>query len=203
MSSTIVLATHNRAKGAELSAFLNHTYTVKTLSEIGFISDIPETAETFEANARIKAAAVWKYLQANRLEWDLLADDSGLEVEALNGAPGVMSARFAGELKNDTANIKLLLSQLKTHTHRKARFVCALVLIQASGSCLFEGTVSGSIAYEPRGANGFGYDSVFIPTGYRSTFAELNAEQKNQISHRAVAMKKLKEYLSNNTTMGC
>lgn len=172
-----------------------------SLDDIGFNREIEETGKTIEENAELKARTVFNYLNNYSATINIdgvFADDSGLEVEALNGAPGVFSARYSGEIKNDNANNQKLLSELKTVTKRHAQFKTVIALVTNNTTNLFEGVIKGTIAYEPRGKNGFGYDPLFIPQGYRSTFAELEAEEKNKISHRAIAVKKLVEHLKTN-----
>ncbi len=168
------------------------------LSELGITEDIPETGKTISENAELKAKYVHRVLKSKGLETAVLADDSGLEVKALQGAPGVYSARYAGEPKNDAANNAKLLEAIKTETKREARFVTVLCLIINNTAQFFEGEVVGTIAYEARGNSGFGYDPLFIPRGFRSTFAELGDAIKNTISHRAEALKKCLTFLENN-----
>lgn len=193
--SVIVLATANRHKAAEIAAMLPPAITLRTHAETGFSEEIQETAETIKGNSLIKAQTVKTFLEKKGDTSWVIADDSGLEVKALGGAPGVLSARYAGLQASDADNVKKLLSELHHKTDRKARFVTVITLIGAGGTHFFEGTISGTIAIEARGKNGFGYDPVFIPTGCRSTFAELPAEEKNRISHRAAAVKKLMAFI--------
>jgi XTP/dITP diphosphohydrolase len=168
------------------------TVRVAGLQDLDIQEEIEESGTTIADNSRLKA----QFLKGRLPDCDLIiADDSGLEVEALGGAPGVYSARYAGEPKSDEANNRKLLHELSHATNRKARFVTVITLIDGGEVHVFEGEVRGTIAHEPRGVNGFGYDPLFIPTGYRSTFAELGAEVKNAISHRAAAMKKLLAFL--------
>ncbi len=169
------------------------------LTDIGITQEIPETGTTIAENAEIKARYVYDYLKSKGKEMAVLADDSGLEVKALNGAPGVYSARYAGTPKNDIANNTKLLEALNTETKREARFVTVLYLMNNNSSHIFEGEVLGTIAYEAKGNFGFGYDPLFIPRGYRSTFAELGDSIKNTISHRATAFKKCLMFLEKNT----
>ena len=163
------------------------------LEDIGITNEIPEPGTAIKENSFLKAKYVIDFLKNNP---SVFADDSGLEVNALNAAPGVYSARYAGTPKNDTENNKKLLKELLNITDRKARFVTVITLILNGEVHYFEGEIKGTIAFEPRGKNGFGYDPLFIPQGYRSTFAELSAETKNEISHRALAVKKLVAFLS-------
>jgi XTP/dITP diphosphohydrolase len=193
----LVFASSNKNKIAEVRSLLPASVNLKGLSEIGITGDIPETGITIRENSFLKASSVADHLKRSHIKASVFADDSGLEVETLSGAPGVFSARYAGEPKNDNANNMKLLLELKNVTKRQARFVTVITLIDDKGSInYFEGEITGTIAYEPRGTNGFGYDPLFIPRGYRSTFAELSAEEKNKISHRAVAVKKLVGFLS-------
>jgi XTP/dITP diphosphohydrolase len=189
----LILASHNKHKAEEISAVLPPGFSVKTLNEIGITEEIPEPGSTIKENSYLKAKCVFDFLEGKAA---VFADDSGLEVAALNGVPGVHSARYAGVPKNDQANNKKLLQEMKQVTDRKARFVTVIALILDGEAHYFEGEVKGTIAYEPRGNSGFGYDPLFIPQGYRSTFAELGAEIKNSISHRANAVKKLLDFLS-------
>ena len=188
----LILASHNKHKVEEIAAVLPPGFSVKTLNEIGITEEIPEPGSTIKENSYLKAKYVFDFLEGKAA---VFADDSGLEVAALNGAPGVYSARYAGVPKNDAANNKKLLQEMNQVTDRKARFVTVITLIMNGETRYFEGEVKGTIAYEPRGNSGFGYDPLFIPQGYRSTFAELGAEIKNSISHRANAVKKLLDFL--------
>lgn len=193
----IVLATNNKHKADEISHVLGmDDLEFVTLAEAGIDSDPVEDAETFEGNARIKALAARE--AAGGLA--VMADDSGLEVDALDGAPGVYSSRFAGEDGNDAANNALLLERLSdiADEDRTARFVCTLVFIDEDGSELVaRGSVEGKIGYEERGSEGFGYDPLFLPEEYdgKTTFAEVPQSEKNMISHRARALRKMKELL--------
>lgn len=186
----LVLATANAHKLKEISALLPAGTEVLGLKDIGLLHEIPEPGQTIEENSRLKAEHVRDFLKQAQLDYAVLADDSGLEVEALGGAPGVHSAYYAGLPKNDEANNQKLLNDLRTQSNRKARFVTVLTLLDRNQMQVFEGDIKGTIGFEPRGNNGFGYDPLFIPTGYRSTFAQLSAEEKNNISHRARAMEK-------------
>lgn len=169
-------------------------FTLGGLEDIGITNEIPEPGSTIKENSYLKAKYVVGFLKDKAIA--VFADDSGLEVEALNGAPGVYSARYAGIPKSDEANNKKLLEELRSKTTRKARFVTVITLIINEEIHYFEGEIKGTIAFELRGKNGFGYDPLFIPQGYRSTFAELSPEVKNTISHRAEAVKKLIAFLS-------
>lgn len=185
---SILFATHNAHKAQEVSAILG--FPVKTLADAGITDEIPETGHTLRENALIKAS----YLHA-RWEIPVFADDSGLEVTALHGAPGVFSARFAGEHGNHNANNAKLLHELENKSDRAARFVTVICLILKGEPVFFEGEIRGKIARELSGATGFGYDPLFIPEGYDRTFAELGADVKNRISHRARAVEKLALFL--------
>ena len=162
-----------------------------SLSDIECYEDIAETANTIEGNALIKA----KYIK-ERYQYNVFADDTGLEVLALNNAPGVFSARYAGAEKSDKANIELLLKNMEGKEERKARFKTVIALCLDSKIHTFEGIVEGTISTCPVGQNGFGYDPIFIPEGYKETFAELSAEEKNRISHRGKAFEKLLKFLN-------
>ncbi|MCS6796463.1 MAG: non-canonical purine NTP diphosphatase [Raineya sp.] len=186
----ICFATNNQHKIAEVQAILGKTFELVSLAEIGCWEELPETGTTLEANSAQKAEYVWKNYQI-----PCFADDSGLEVEALNQAPGVYSARYAGVPKNDEKNIALLLQNLQNVENRKAQFRTCITLVTAKGKWQFEGIVKGEILHEKRGSQGFGYDSVFLPEGYLQTFAEMSMQEKNAISHRAIAVKKLVDFL--------
>ncbi|WP_224483255.1 non-canonical purine NTP diphosphatase [Robertkochia aurantiaca] len=186
----LVFATHNPNKLTEVRALLPKHIELVGLDAIDCHEDIPETSDTIEGNAIIKANYVSK-----KYDFDCFADDTGLEVDALNGAPGVHSARYAGATKDDNANVAKLLKDLKGETNRKARFKTVIALNLEREKILFQGIVNGTIAEEPRGDQGFGYDPVFIPEGYSKTFAELSILEKNKISHRANAIRELIDYL--------
>jgi XTP/dITP diphosphohydrolase len=200
----LVFASANKNKIREISALLPGTIRLYGLQEIGLLEEIPEPGETIKENSYLKAKYVYDFLKRNNRTMPVFADDSGLEVTALEGKPGVHSARYAGEEKNDAANNQKLLKELRHATTRQARFVTVITFIGPGGASAtsddivyFEGEVKGTIAHEPRGTNGFGYDPLFIPTTMRSTFAELDAPAKNAISHRGQAVKKLVAYLNN------
>jgi XTP/dITP diphosphohydrolase len=187
----IVFATHNSNKIKEIQAQLIDSYKLIGLTELGLHEDIPETAATFEGNALLKAQYVW-----DKFGISCFADDSGLEVEALGGEPGVYSARYAGLQKIDDNNIALLLKNLANITNLNAQFHTTIALVLNGESHYFEGIIKGEIVRERRGANGFGYDPIFIPKGYDRTFAEMDLVEKNKISHRARAVAKLIEFLN-------
>jgi XTP/dITP diphosphohydrolase len=161
-----------------------------SLKDINYTDEIEENETTLEGNALIKAKTIFKSLQEN-----CFADDSGLLVDALNGEPGVYSARYAGSQKNDNDNMNKLLDKLKDIENRKAQFKTVLALILNEKEYLFEGIVHGVIAHEKKGTQGFGYDPIFIPDGYSKTFAELTSSEKSTISHRSIALKKLITFL--------
>lgn len=188
----IVFATNNAHKLAEVQRILGDEYKLVTPPELGITEDIPEEADTLQGNASQKA----HYLH-DRTREDCFADDTGLEVEALGGAPGVYSARYAGEAKSSEDNITLLLKNLEGKDNRRARFRTVISLIINNKEHLFEGSVDGRIIEKRHGTDGFGYDPVFIPDGYKITFAEMTMEQKNTISHRARAVAELVKFLKN------
>lgn len=190
MKKKLVFATNNLHKLTEIKAILGEQIDILSLNDINCHVDIPETANTLEGNAKMKAEYIY-----NHYHLDCFADDTGLEVKALNGAPGIYSARYAGEGHDSQANMKKLLENLKGITNREAQFRTAICLIEGGEEHLFEGLVKGKIIEEKRGEAGFGYDPVFVPDGYDQTFAELGEGIKNQISHRARAVKKLCDYL--------
>ncbi len=198
---TIVFATNNNHKLSEIQDILGSTIEVKSLKDIGCHVDIPETGTTLEENAQIKANYVWDNFQTM-----VFADDTGLEIDALNGEPGVYSARYAGGEGHDSeANIQKVLANLQGVENRKARFRTVIAFIYKDKKTgnkitkLIEGIVDGSIITEKRGAAGFGYDAIFVPEGYDKTFGELGMDIKNSISHRARAVqqfaKELQTYL--------
>lgn len=186
----LVFATNNAHKLSEVRAILAPQYEIISLAELNCFDDIPETADTLEGNALLKAQYIFDKFQVN-----CFADDTGLEVDALNGAPGVYSARYAGEDNNAKNNMEKLLSNLGDNSNRTAHFRTVITLIEEGEVRYFEGQIDGKIAYEPSGSAGFGYDPVFIPDGYTQSFAELGAVEKNKISHRALAVQELVAYL--------
>ena len=191
MKHKFVFATNNAHKLEEVTAILGKRIELLSLKDIHCHTDIPETADTLEGNALLKAQYIYENYQM-----DCFADDTGLEVEALNGAPGVYSARYAGGEGHDAqANMLKLLHELDGKENRKAQFRTAISLILDGKEYLFEGVIKGEIIKEKRGDSGFGYDPVFMPEGYDRTFAELGNDIKNQISHRALAVQKLCEFL--------
>lgn len=188
----IVFATNNKHKLEEIKDILGKDFEIVSLAEIGCHEDIPETGLTLEENARQKSTYIVEHYNH-----DCFADDTGLEVDALNGEPGVHSARYAEGTDHDSeANMHKLLSKMANVKDRTARFRTVISLIINGVEHQFEGRVEGRIATEKHGTEGFGYDPIFIPEGYDKSFAELGEEVKNQISHRARAVKKLAEYLS-------
>lgn len=188
----LVFATNNAHKLEEIRAILGDKVEILSLNDINCHADIPETADTLQGNAALKA----QYIYEN-YGLDCFADDTGLEVEALNGAPGIYSARYAGGEGHDSeANMKKLLSEMQDKDNRKARFRTVICLIEGGEEHFFEGIVNGSIIRERKGGAGFGYDPVFMPDGYSETFAEMGNDEKNKISHRARAVQKLCEYLN-------
>ena len=186
----LVFATNNAHKLQEVAAKVGGEIQLLTLNDIGCYDDIAETGATFHENASIKSRYIFENYTLN-----CFGDDSGLEIDALNGEPGVYSARYAGEHGNHAANIAKVLANLEGVTDRKARFRTVISLIWNGGEHFFEGTVEGTIRHKTSGNEGFGYDPIFQPDGYDVTFAEMSLEQKNSISHRAVAMEKLVEFL--------
>ena len=186
----IVFATHNRHKSEEACQILGPRWTLHNLHDLGQTEEIPETADTLKGNALQKAQYVY-----DKYHLSCFADDTGLEVEALNGAPGVYSARYAGEHCSFADNVNKLLHEMQGKTNRRACFKTVVALILDGEAHFFEGRVDGTIIESPRGGEGFGYDPVFVPDGFTETFAEMSAEQKNKISHRGRAMAKLIEFL--------
>lgn len=192
MLPQLIFATQNRNKAAEINALLEGKFDVRSLIDLGYTNDIPETGNTLEENALIKARHVFKLSGKN-----CFADDTGLEVAALNGEPGVYSARYAGEHKNDSDNIDLLLQKLRDKPNRKAHFRTVIALIFDGKEYLFEGIARGEIGTEKKGSGGFGYDPVFKPENSELTFAQMLLEEKNKISHRARAFAQMKTFLMN------
>ncbi len=191
MKRKLVFATNNAHKLEEVAAILGEKIELFSLNDIGCHTDIPETAATLEGNALLKSSFIFK-----NYGLDCFADDTGLEVEALDGAPGVYSARYAGGEGHDSqANMLKLLRDLEGKENRKAQFRTAISLILDGKEYLFEGVIKGEIIKEKRGDSGFGYDPIFKPEGYDKTFAELGNDIKNKISHRALAVQKLCEFL--------
>lgn len=186
----IIVASNNKHKIREISAVISKSVRLVTMAEAGISEDIPENESSLEGNALEKARYVYRLTGEN-----VFADDTGLETEALDGAPGVHSARYAGESKDSDANINKLLDELKGHKNRRARFRTVIALILDKQEYLFEGIINGRIINEKRGRQGFGYDPVFIPDNENVTFAEMSSDRKNQISHRAIAIRKLGEFL--------
>ncbi len=188
---SLIFATNNKHKIEEATHILQNRYNIISLSEIGFNDDIPETEVTLEGNASLKAWHIH-----NRFKKDCFADDTGLEVEALNGEPGVYSARYAGDTHDFALNVTKLLKNLEGIENRNARFRTAISLIIGGNEYKFEGIVNGHIIKERKGSFGFGYDPVFIPNGYEITMAEMSPDIKNKISHRAVALQRMADFLN-------
>ena len=182
----LVFASNNKNKIQEIQALVPNIIQIVSLEEIGCIEDIQETADTIEGNAILKANYV-----TEKYGYDCFADDTGLEVDALNGAPGVYSARYAGEQKDANDNMDKLLSELKDESNRKANFKTVIALNLNGKQNLFTGIINGKIIEEKIGTNGFGYDPIFVADGFDKTFAELSMEEKSTISHRGIAVKEL------------
>ncbi|WP_267740174.1 non-canonical purine NTP diphosphatase [Myroides injenensis] len=186
----LVFASNNKNKIKEIKNQLPDTIEILSLEDIGCMVDIPETADTIEGNALLKADYIKRHYG-----YDCFADDSGLEVDALNGAPGVYSARYAGEKKNDDANIDKLLATLNKEENRKANFKTVITLHFQGETYHFTGIVNGSILKDRQGNEGFGYDPIFIADGMDKSFAEIGINEKNAISHRGKAVKQLVDFL--------
>lgn len=187
----LVLASGNAFKLAEIRQLLPESFDLVSLKDLGFEGEIAETEATFEGNALLKARFISKKYGVN-----VIADDSGLEVEALNGKPGVYSARYSGDGATPAGNNARLLTEMAGKKNRRARFVAVLALILDGKEHLFRGEVTGIIAEDCLGTNGFGYDPLFIPDGYKHTFGELSSDIKQQISHRSKAMKQLQNFIA-------
>lgn len=190
MKRKLVFATNNAHKLEEIRAIMGDNIEILSLNDIDCHDDIPETAATLEGNASIKAHYIYDHYGM-----DCFADDTGLEVDCLNGAPGVFSARYAGDGHDSEANMNKLLHEMQGKTDRKARFRTVISLIQHGEENLFEGIVEGAITTDRQGTSGFGYDPIFRPDGYDLTFAQLGNEVKNRISHRAKAVDSLCHFL--------
>ena len=189
----LILATQNENKIIELKRLLTEypQYEVLSLSDLNIIDDIEETGTTFESNARLKAQYIY-----NLIGYACLADDSGIEIEALNNEPGVYSARYLGEQTSYELKNRNILDRLINQKNRKARFVSVVCLILSDNEIVtFEGVMAGSIGFEPKGGNGFGYDPIFVPHGYDISYAQMELDTKNQLSHRGQALRKAVEYL--------
>ncbi|MDD4144808.1 MAG: non-canonical purine NTP diphosphatase [Prolixibacteraceae bacterium] len=186
----LIFATNNSHKLTELQALLGSSYELLSLNDIGCHEEIPEDQPTLEGNSRQKAFYIF-----DRYGLTCFADDTGLEIDALNGNPGVFSARYAGKDKDSNANMDKVLNQLEKINNRKARFRTVITLIIDGEEKLFEGIVEGKIIREKRGKGGFGYDPIFVPDGFDHTFAEMQPDDKNKISHRGRAVEKLVHYL--------
>jgi XTP/dITP diphosphohydrolase len=186
----LIFASNNQDKVKEIKSILGASFTLLSLSDVNIYEEIPENEPLIEGNALSKARYVYNATGKN-----VFADDTALETEALNGLPGVHSARFAGENKDSSANIDKILSMLSGNENRNAQFRTVIALIFENKEYLFEGIVSGKIIHEKRGNNGFGYDPLFVPDGKTRTFAEMELNEKNSVSHRARAFEKLREFL--------
>ena len=191
----IVFATNNPNKLKEIQALIPNGIEIVSLKEIGCTEDIPETGDTLEANAFQKAHYIKEYYG-----YDCFADDTGLEVEALNGAPGVYSARYAGAERSAEANMDKILNELQGKENRTALFRTAIALILKGEEHLFEGKVKGYISKDKQGDEGFGYDPIFLPENEKTSFAQMSMKQKGTLSHRGRAVKKLVAYLKNSST---
>ncbi len=193
MTTTLILASHNPHKVEEINKMIppNWNLEINSLKDIGFFDEIEETADTLEGNAFIKSNYIYKKLDCN-----VFSEDTGLEVEALDGAPGVYTARYGGPEKNADKNMNKLLSELSGKSNRRARFRTIISIIWEGVENQFEGIVEGTIATQRQGNGGFGYDPIFIPNGFNKSFAELSAEIKNGMSHRARATEKLFDFLA-------
>ncbi len=187
----LVFASNNKNKIREIQLLVPNSIQILSLEDIGCLADIPETADTIEGNAILKANYV-----TEQFGYNCFADDSGLEIDALNGEPGVYSARYAGEPKDDHKNIEKVLENLQNETNRKANFKTVICLNLNGEQQLFTGIIDGKIIHEKIGTNGFGYDPIFVADGYDKTFAELSIEEKSSVSHRGKAVRQLVHFLS-------
>ena len=187
----LIFATHNKNKAKEVSSLMPDFIELLSLDDINFHTEIEENANTLEGNALLKAKTIFEKTGIN-----CFADDSGLLVDVLNGAPGVYSARYAGNQKSDEDNMQKLLHELQNKSDRNAHFKTVMALIIDGKEYLFDGKIEGKIISEKLGSNGFGYDPIFVPDGYNETFAQLDSETKNKISHRARALQKMLEFIN-------
>jgi XTP/dITP diphosphohydrolase len=192
----LIFATHNQHKLLEVSKLISPNIQLLSLSDIKYAQEIEETADTIEKNASLKAWHIYNYTGNN-----CFGDDSGLEIEALNMEPGVYSARYAGEHKSDSDNIKKVLHEMSSKTNRVAQFKTIISLVINGEEHIFEGIIKGSISEKATGTNGFGYDPIFIPKGYNTSFAEMSLEEKNKISHRSIAVGKLVNFLNHHYSL--
>ncbi|MDR3235653.1 MAG: RdgB/HAM1 family non-canonical purine NTP pyrophosphatase [Prevotellaceae bacterium] len=186
----LIFATANRHKLEEVRDILGKNFELLIPADLGYADDIPETGDTLEYNALEKSRFVWE-----KFRLPCFSDDTGLEVNALNGMPGAFSARYAGAARDPKANLQLVLKNMEGNDLRTARFRCVVALVMGNCERLFEGKVEGDILYTPQGAQGFGYDPVFKPQGYTCSFAELDAHEKNRLSHRGKAIRQLADFL--------
>ena len=192
MKRSLVFATGNQHKLEEVQGLLGKDFALSCLNDVGITQEIPETANTLHENALQKALFVYE-----RCHCACFADDTGLEIEALNGEPGVFSARYAGSQKDSLANMQLVLKKMQNQSNKNAQFRTVIAYVNEQGEpFLFEGVVKGTIIDSPRGQEGFGYDPIFVPEGYQETFAELSLEVKNSMSHRGRAIQKLNAFLT-------
>ena len=192
----LIIASQNQNKLVEFKKILGDKINLFSLSDIGFNQEIPENEKTIKKNAMFKAKFVNTQTGKN-----VFADDTGLEIDSLNGEPGVYSARYSGVDRNSDKNIELVLRNLKNKANRNSRFKTIISLIIDGKSVNFEGVVEGKITEEKRGSNGFGYDPIFQPNGYESTFGEMSLKEKNKISHRSIAINKMVQYLKENNLL--
>ena len=191
MVQDLIVSTHNLHKLEEIRSTMVVELNLVSLKDLNFNKYIPETGSSFEENAKIKSDVIFKLFNK-----DVMSDDSGLEVSVLNGAPGVFSARYSGDNATDKENVLKLLGVLKNEGNRKACLRTVISLQWKNKHCFFEGKIDGHIAHVPTGLNGFGYDPIFIPDGYDISFAEMESAEKNKISHRALAIKKMVDFLT-------
>ena len=192
----LIIASQNQNKLVEFKKILGDKINLFSLSDIGLNQEIPENEKTIKKNAMFKAKFV--NIQTGK---NVFADDTGLEIDSLNGEPGVYSARYSGVERNSDKNIELVLTKLKNKSNRNSRFKTIISLILDGKSVNFEGVVDGKITEEKRGSNGFGYDPIFQPNGYASTFGEMSLNEKNKISHRSIAINKMVQYLKENNLL--
>ena len=192
----LIIASQNQNKLVEFKKILGDKINLFSLNDIGLNQEIPENEKTIKKNAMFKAKFVNTQTGKN-----VFADDTGLEIDSLNGEPGVYSARYSGVERNSEKNIELVLTKLKNKSNRNSRFKTIISLIIDGKSVNFEGVVEGKITEEKRGSNGFGYDPIFQPNGYSSTFGEMSLKEKNKISHRSIAINKMVQYLKENNLL--
>ena len=196
MLPSLLFASQNKNKLIEVQSTLSDLYRVVSLYDVGFTGELEEPFDTFEANAKYKAIQGYKIFNL-----PCFAEDAGLVIDSLDGRPGVLSARYAGDQKNVKANIKKVLQELDGVADRKAHFIAVIAFFDGANYQMFTGTIHGTILFEPQGIDGFGYDPIFLPDGFQQSFGELSLDVKKKISHRAIALRQLIDWLRDATSI--